>query len=249
MLYIGKLYEILENGNNVNWKSDFENTFNELIDNFNDDLLKILCKELDERKSSYLKDLIAGMMFFYKSFVGNDTIKDVDLENLFKIAKLNEAQFSFIIFNFKSQKTAKHIIGKEGEIYRAFLNLVRNGVEAIQRKKNEMNYLKSRDFKGHIKVNVYSDKGYSVIKISDNGSGMPDEALEAFKNRTVYSSKGERGGRGLKAARNIIERNNGTIDVQSELGKGTIFTITLPVAKPDLTLGEKLTHNASSTDL
>ena len=226
-LYIGKLYEILENYNNINWESDFKNAFNEFLNNLNDDVVKILCKELNERRSSDLKDFISGMKLFYKSFVGNDPIKDVDLENLFKIVKVKEVAFDFIIFNFKSQETAKHIIGKEGEIYRAFLNLVRNGVEAIQRKMNEIGYPKAFDFKGHIKINVYYDKGYSVIEISDNGLGMPNEALEAFGNRTVYSSKGELGGRGLKAARNIIERNNGTIDVESKPGKGTIFTIKL----------------------
>ena len=248
-LYIGKLYEILENYNNINWESDFKNAFNEFLNNLNDDVVKILCKELNERRSSDLKDFIAGMKLFYKSFVGNDPIKDVDLENLFKIVKVKEVAFDFIIFNFKSQETAKHIIGKEGEIYRAFLNLVRNGVEAIQRKMNEIGYPKAFDFKGHIKINVYYDKGYSVIEISDNGLGMPNEALEAFGNRTVYSSKGELGGRGLKAARNIIERNNGTIDVQSEPGKGTIFIITLPIATIGQALGEELTHNVSSRDL
>ena len=238
-LYIGKLYEILDSYNNVNWESYFKNTFNEFISNFNDNIVKILCKELDEERSNDLKDFIAGMKFFYKSFVGNDPIKDVDLENLFKIVKVNEADFPFIIFNFKSQETAKHIIGKEGEIYRSFLNLVRNGVEAIERKTEEIGYPKAFDFKGCIEINVYSDKGYSVIEISDNGSGMPNEALEAFRNHTVYSSKGELGGRGLKASRNIIERNNGTIDVQSKLGRGTTFTIRLPVPGHPLLFAEK----------
>ena len=226
-LYIGKLYEILENYNNINWELDFKNTFNEFINDFDDDVIKILCKELDKIRSSDLKDFIAGIKLFYKSFVGNDPIKDVDLENLFEIVKTNEARFPYIIFNFKSQETAKHIIGREGETYRAFLNLVRNGVEAIERKMEEIGYPKAFDFRGHIEINVYSDKGYSVIEISDDGPGMSNEALEAFRNRTVYSSKGELGGRGLKAARNIIERNNGTIDVESKPGKGTIFTIKL----------------------
>ena len=248
-LYIGKLYEILENYDNANWESDFKNTFNEFINNFNDDVVKILCKELDERRSSDLKDFITGMKFFYKSFVGNDPIKDVNLEDLFRIAKANEAPFHFIIFNFKSQETAKYIIGREGEIYRVFLNLVRNGVEAIKRKMHETGYPEAFDFKGHIDINVYSDKGHSVIEISDNGPGMPNKALEAFRNSTVYSSKGELGGRGLKAARNIIERNNGTIDVQSESGKGTTFIITLPAANPGQALSEKLTHNASSISI
>lgn len=247
-LYIGKLFEILKDYNNVNWESDFKNTFNKFMNNFNGDAVKILCKEMDEGRSNDLKNIIAEKRFFYESFVGNDPIKDVDLENLFKIIK-RKTNSSYVIFNFKSQETAKHIIGKEGEIYRAFLNLVRNGAEALERKRAEISYPKAFDFKGYIDINVYSDKEYSVIKISDNGPGMPEEALEAFKNRTVYSSKGESGGRGIKAARNIIERNNGTIDVQSELGKGTTFTITLPVAKPSQTLGEKLTHNAPSADL
>lgn len=69
-----------------------------------------------------------------------------------------------------------------------------------------------------------------MIKISDNGPGMPNEALEAFASRTVYSSKGDEGGRGLRATRSLIERNNGTLDVRSNLGKGTTFIIRLPSA-------------------
>jgi hypothetical protein len=67
-LYIEKLYEILENYNNVNWESDFKNTFNEFMNNFNDDVVNILRKEMDERRTADLKDFIHGIKLFYKSF-------------------------------------------------------------------------------------------------------------------------------------------------------------------------------------
>jgi hypothetical protein len=262
--YLNKIFDILEYGDNVNWEADFRNVYNEFADNV-DELVKILFKEMHGKNTMRFQYSIEAMKLSLKSFVGNDEIKDVDLENLFKIVETMEASSFWIKenkLNFKSQETAKHIIGKEGEIYRAFLNLVRNSSEAIRRSIDE-EYLKAtrertvgpnqEDFEGIgiINVNIYFDKGYSVIKISDNGPGMPKEALEAFENRTtVYSSKGELGGRGFKASRDIIERNNGTIDVQSEPGKGTTFTITLPVVeknKPDQSLASGQTTKDAIT--
>lgn len=140
LLCLKKLFDILESPDNPDWESGFNKSFNEFMDTFDDDTLNILYKELDKERVSDLNDFISAMKLFYKSFVGDDPVKSVDLENLFKIVGAREADFAFIAFDFKGQKKARHVIVKEGEIYRAFVNLVRNAAEAIIRKKNEIYY-------------------------------------------------------------------------------------------------------------
>jgi len=67
-----------------------------------------------------------------------------------------------------------------------------------------------------------------VIQISDTGSGIaPDKLPKIFD--VYYSSRPQGSGLGLPTAKKIIEAHNGTISVDSDLGKGTLFTIRLPI--------------------
>lgn len=69
-----------------------------------------------------------------------------------------------------------------------------------------------------------------LVRINDNGSGIdPEELPHIFE--AFHSSKGHRGtGLGLAVARKIIEEHNGHIEVESSLGSGTTFTISLPLS-------------------
>jgi two-component system NtrC family sensor kinase len=67
------------------------------------------------------------------------------------------------------------------------------------------------------------------IKISDTGSGIPDEAKsKIFDPFFTTKEVGKGTGLGLNLSYNIITKHGGTIDVESDVGKGTTFTITLP---------------------
>lgn len=72
-------------------------------------------------------------------------------------------------------------------------------------------------------------KDYIEIKISDTGQGISKESLPRIFE-PFYSTKGQKGtGLGLAVIWGIIDNHNGTINVESELGKGTTFIIHLPV--------------------
>lgn len=73
------------------------------------------------------------------------------------------------------------------------------------------------------------------IRVSDTGNGIPTEAIPHIFSRTYTvssartpESQSTGSGLGLSIARAIIERHNGTIECQSEIGKGTVFIIKLP---------------------
>lgn len=68
----------------------------------------------------------------------------------------------------------------------------------------------------------------AIIQISDTGSGIAADKLPHIFD-AYYSSRPQGSGLGLPTAKRIVEEHNGTISVDSEPGKGTLFTIRLPV--------------------
>jgi signal transduction histidine kinase len=80
---------------------------------------------------------------------------------------------------------------------------------------------------GKLFVDAYRRDEDNVIVIGDTGTGMSDENLEnLFK--PLYTTKAKGTGLGLAVCKKIVDAHNGSIEVESQLGKGTIFTITLP---------------------
>lgn len=72
--------------------------------------------------------------------------------------------------------------------------------------------------------------GVIEIKVRDTGSGIPKEDLpNIFEPFFTTKKEGKGLGLGLSTVYGIIERHRGTIHVESEVGKGTSFTIRLPL--------------------
>ena len=82
---------------------------------------------------------------------------------------------------------------------------------------------------GKITVRTRRDGNFAIIEVADSGTGMTGEVrkrcLEPF-----FTTKGERGtGLGLSMVFGIVQRHTGTMDIESELGKGTTFILRLPL--------------------
>jgi signal transduction histidine kinase len=109
-------------------------------------------------------------------------------------------------------------------IHRCLLNLVNNALDACaQEPRAEM---------PRISISCKGVPGAVVYQVADNGGGM-DEALRAKLFQGFWTTKGSRGtGIGLMLTRKIVEAHHGEIQVTSEKGKGSTFTIRLPRRKP-----------------
>ena len=81
---------------------------------------------------------------------------------------------------------------------------------------------------GELMIRTEKQDRFAVIAISDTGCGIAPEKLSKIFD-AYYSSRSQGSGLGLATAEKIIEANNGTISVNSEQGKGTSFTIKLPL--------------------
>jgi signal transduction histidine kinase len=103
------------------------------------------------------------------------------------------------------------------QIHQVLLNLLLNALQAI-------------DHNGKIAVTLELQTSSAVIEVSDNGRGIPPELLPNIF-RPFFTTKGDGTGLGLSLARRIIEDHQGRIDVTSTVGKGTTFTVVLPLQR------------------
>jgi two-component system NtrC family sensor kinase len=84
-----------------------------------------------------------------------------------------------------------------------------------------------------------------AIHVRDDGSGIPAEILpHIFEPFLTTKETGKSVGLGLAVSHNIIERHSGRIDVQSELGNGTVFSVTLPLEGSPLSIAPPLEEAA-----
>ncbi|MHC4110134.1 MAG: sensor histidine kinase [Planctomycetota bacterium] len=106
----------------------------------------------------------------------------------------------------------------EGMIKQVILNLFINARQAMSDG-------------GELLIRTARRNKEAVIQISDTGSGIAKDKLPKIFD-VYYSSRPQGSGLGLPTAQKIVEAHNGTISVDSEPGKGTLFTIKLPLQKP-----------------
>ena len=113
-----------------------------------------------------------------------------------------------------------------------FINLIKNAVEAMSEKGGRLE-ARTRFFSAPLGVKsadrAAGNNGYVEIIFQDNGPGIEESVRETLFDPYISTKKGEHSGLGLSVAHNIIRSLNGTILCESKPGKGTTFTIELPV--------------------
>lgn len=107
-----------------------------------------------------------------------------------------------------------YIKGNKDEMKQVLINLIKNAIEAIEKD-------------GTVTVKASSNRGTILIEIIDDGVGMTIQQVDRL-GTPFYSTKDKGTGIGLTISFQIIELLQGKIEVQSEVGKGTTFTIKLP---------------------
>ena len=113
------------------------------------------------------------------------------------------------------------------EIGQVVLNMIVNAVHALQEKIGN----KMGEEKGRITIKTRQNNGFALIKISDTGTGIPDGIINRiFDPFFTTKEVGKGSGQGLAISRSVIvEKHGGDIEVETRSGKGTTFTIKLPL--------------------
>jgi PAS domain S-box-containing protein len=122
-------------------------------------------------------------------------------------------------------------LSREGVPYGVFVTADRD--KLVETLRNLVsNALKFTD-KGAITLSARVMKGQVELKIADTGTGMSDAALaQLFSQKRVLGTEASRAGAGLGlyVAKNFMKAQNGDIWVESEKGKGSCFTLSIPLA-------------------
>ncbi|MDY6790953.1 MAG: response regulator [Thermodesulfobacteriota bacterium] len=170
------------------------------------------CREGTERIKKIVHDL--------KDFAhpGEDKIQSVNINDGI------ETTLNVVWNELKYKATVTKKFGKlpmvkcyPQQLNQVFMNLLVNAAQAIEKQ-------------GQISISTWADNGFVEIEIKDTGSGIDKKHLgRVFDPFFTTKDVGKGTGLGLNVAYNIIKKHNGTIDVKSQVGNGTVFRIRMPV--------------------
>ena len=191
---------------------------NELLENKNlEESKRKECQQKSKQQLEKIQWLITSLLKI--SQIDSGTIK-LKKENVNAKELINKTQEPLIIqIEAKSITLVKdieenlEIICDENWTVEALINIIKNAYEHTEKD-------------GTIKITVQGNPIYNEIKIEDNGSGIREEDINHIFER-FYKGKSNKEsiGIGLNMSKTIIEKQNGTIEVQSTEGVGTCFTI------------------------
>ncbi len=179
------------------------------------------------QEAERLNNLIHDLLDISKLESGQTELrrKQVDLEQLTDSVILSvENRIKLKNLTLKKDIQATDIRGDEGLLRELLINLIDNSIKYTPNG-------------GEILVGSLKGKGETIVYVKDNGFGIPAESLSRIFERFYRVDKGrsrEMGGTGLglSIVKHIVERHSGKVSVQSELGKGSEFRVTIPDVLP-----------------
>lgn len=179
-------------------------------ENFKKELINIVPKELNR-----LDELVGSLLDYSKPKNPNPkmiSLGDIisEILTLFK-KKLQEKNIKVVTNNLDV-----NFFVDASQLKQILINIILNSIDAI-------------DKDGLIEINTQALKNKNAIIITDNGSGIPEEKLNAIFD-PFYTSKKNGQGIGLSITDRLIRDNKGEIKVLSEIGVGTTMIIYLPNA-------------------
>lgn len=181
--------------------------------------------ELISQETSFMSTLVDKLLFLARTDAGDDH-QNIEDFNLYQLLSLLYTDIEVLArekeINFKTRPLFSLTVkGDKIKIRQLFLNILENAI-------------KYTPAGGRISVSAEEKNGMAVVAIKDTGIGIPAEHLphifERFYRADKARSRAEGGaGLGLAIAKQIAGVSGGDIDVESEVGKGSTFYVSLPI--------------------
>ncbi len=174
--------------------------------------------EMVQRNSHRINQLITDLLNstkFAELSYGKTSI-NILVDEALDLAKDRVALYNITVRRQYSQDICDVAVDKD-KLKIAFLNIIVNAIEAME------------PGKGVLTITTRGEGNKCVIEIADNGSGMDKESMSRLFE-PYFTSKPKGNGLGLTNTQNIILNHKGTIQAESEKGKGTTFTVALDFA-------------------
>jgi PAS domain S-box-containing protein len=218
-LATGVAHEI---GNPLTSISTFAQMLREMAkDEFSQKSLDIINKHIHR-----ITDIVRRMSTFSRADSLNMQYVQINdiLQSTLDLVRLDKRMKNTIEIHVSFDSDLPKTMADEGQMSQVFINIMLNALDAMP--EGGKLYITTRQDHGE------SGKDFIVIEFVDTGIGISNQELEKIFD-PFYTTKevGKGTGLGLSLSYNIIKQLNGDIKVESEPGKGTTFTIILPVEK------------------
>ena len=174
------------------------------------------------RESKRCRDIVRRLLDFARQEPPKKTTVNIN-EVITRTVSLlsNQLNLKNISVQINSAGDLPEIKADSNQLQQVFINLLVNATDAIDENGGDIHVSTSRS--------TLNGKDYIVVDVTDFGCGIPQENLAKIFD-PFYSTKGNKGtGLGLAVVWGIMEKHNGKIGVKSEVGKGTTFTLKLPI--------------------
>ncbi|CCQ11295.1 hypothetical protein PALB_21820 [Pseudoalteromonas luteoviolacea B = ATCC 29581] len=217
---------------------DFNNILGVML-GYNEMILDEDCIELDEIKEYSGQIEIAGgrattlikkLRAYSKS--GSQSISELDINAVIDAQKLmlEKAVTSKVDVEYKLAPSLPKVVVDRGDLENAILNMSINAMHAMPKGGNLIISTDLLDLSQNDRIRGLLNVDTCIaIKIKDNGTGIPPSTLAKIFD-PFFTTKGELGtGLGLYQVYGFMQRAKGYIEVNSELGQGTEFTMYFPV--------------------
>ncbi|MFH1354781.1 MAG: ATP-binding protein [Candidatus Omnitrophota bacterium] len=189
---------------------------------------------LIEEATKRCRSIVKKMMAYAKKPLETAQTADVDIsEAIDKVLSFLEYQLEQNNIKVVKESRKGHylIMGNANELEQVLTNMVLNAKDAIKQIKKS----------GIIYILLLEDRDWIKIQIKDEGMGIGKEILNKIFDPFFTTKEVGKGlGLGLSICQSIIEKHNGLIKVQSEVNKGSVFTIRLPKIKKESMIKAKL---------
>ncbi len=173
-----------------------------------------------EKATKRAKNIVGNILNFMRKDPENNYKIDfyVITKSLNTLLK-KEVEKDNIQININSNQ-GLYINGKSGEMIQVFLNLLLNARDSLL---EDINNLEKK-----IELKAYAEAEEIVVEVIDNGLGIPEDIRDnIFEPFFTSKLDGQGTGLGLSIVKNIIEKNNGTINLETKMDKGTKFIVKL----------------------
>lgn len=186
----------------------------------------------------------------YREFM-KDIADEIDRENqiindLLTLVKLDKTEVNLTVNSVSVNELIELILKRLRPIARrGNVEIIFESVRPVMAEIDEVkmtlalsnlveNAIKYNRQQGYVRVSLDADHQYFTVVVEDSGIGIPKESYERIFERFYREDKShsrEIGGTGLglSITRNIVQMHRGMIEVSSELGKGTVFTVKIPL--------------------
>lgn len=217
----------------------FSKSLDTVVEPLLKNIAKLQCATKDKNKSLEILDAINSNIILYKSmlerfhqFSSIKTTGQLHQLELAQIAKTAERRLKedsskwaigfdrirLVTLNAGSGQ----IFGNDEELYQAISIIILNAIEAMPEG-------------GDITIETKIEGKMAILGISDQGSGMTDDEIKHAFEPFFTTKEGFCRGLGLSIAHRIVALHNGEIEIESVLGRGSKFSIRIPLVDPEQT--------------